>query len=217
MRNFVPLVLNISLIFLMGILLFFRVHSRTLNIWMNSGLNMDMVFAAVYLFWIVFESFVSKKELSQDKKTKDFGTCELYAFGQAITILSALWFKSRWLFPGVIHSIGGFIFCSGVLFRLWAIKTLGRYYSHIVREVKEHIIIDSGPYRFIRHPAYSGMIFANTGVTLFFFNGYTAFFFFMILIPAILLRIFIEEKTLMNIKGYPEYSKHRKRLLPLIW
>lgn len=217
MKNGLPLVLGAGLMILIFVLSLFRVQSRTLNIWMDSGVNFDLVFAGAYLLWLVFESFVSKKELGQGKKTRDFGTCEIYALAQAITILSALWFKSRWTPPGMIHLLGGLVFCLGVIFRLWAIKTLGRYYSHIVREVKAHIIIDAGPYRFIRHPAYAGMILANAGVLIFFFNPYTAFFFFLILIPAILLRIFVEEKTLMGITGYKEYAGHKKRLIPFVW
>jgi protein-S-isoprenylcysteine O-methyltransferase Ste14 len=217
MRNMMPLVLGISLMGLICILSFFRIQSRTLNIWMDSGVNFDLVFAGFYLIWLVFESFVSTRELGQGKKTRDFGTCEIYALGQAGTILSALWFRSRWTLPGMIHILGGLIFCLGVGFRIWAIKTLGRYYSHIVREVKAHAIIDSGPYGFIRHPAYAGMILVNTGVLIFFFNPYTTFFFFLILIPAILLRILVEEKTLMNINGYKEYADHKKRLIPFVW
>ncbi|MDA8133213.1 MAG: isoprenylcysteine carboxylmethyltransferase family protein [Desulfobacteraceae bacterium] len=217
MRNAAPLVLGISLMTLIGILSFSRMQSRVLNIWMGSGVNFDLVFAGTYLLWLVFESSVSKKELGQGKKTRDFGTCEIYALGQALTILSALWFRSRWILPGMIHILGGLIFCLGVIFRLWAIKTLGRYYSHIVREVKAHTIIDSGPYGFIRHPAYAGMILANAGVLIFFFNPQTAFFFFLILIPAILLRILVEEKTLVTINGYKEYADHKKRLIPFVW
>jgi len=36
-------------------------------------------------------------------------------------------------------------------------------------------------------------------------------------IPAIAVRIFIEEKTLFKIEGYPEFAKSRKRLIPAIW
>ena len=61
------------------------------------------------------------------------------------------------------------------------------------------------------------MILANAGITIFFFNSYTALFFLLILIPAILVRILVEEKTLMAINGYKEYAEHKKRLVPLVW
>jgi protein-S-isoprenylcysteine O-methyltransferase Ste14 len=43
------------------------------------------------------------------------------------------------------------------------LKLLGHYYSHIVREVYDHKIIDSGPYKYIRHPAYAGTHIATIG------------------------------------------------------
>jgi protein-S-isoprenylcysteine O-methyltransferase Ste14 len=92
--------------------------------------------------------------------------------------------------------------------------TLGHYYSHMVREVDNHKIIDSGPYKYIRHPAYAGMIIAHFGIVLFFLNPATLLIFFLMFIPAIILRIFIEEKTLFRIEGYFNYAENRKRLIP---
>jgi protein-S-isoprenylcysteine O-methyltransferase Ste14 len=61
------------------------------------------------------------------------------------------------------------------------------------------------------------MIIANAGISLYFFNWVTIIVFFFILLPAILLRIFIEEKTLLGIRGYAEYARKRKRLFPAVW
>ena len=187
------------------------------SLWDDSFVNFDIVFASAYLLWILTEPKVAKREIAQGKNTSDFGTCELYAIGQALTFLSALWFVSVWTSPSVGHFLGFILFLSGVCYRLWAIKTLGRYYSHIVRQIDEHKIIDSGPYRFTRHPAYAGMIVANIGITIYFFNWVTLSILLFILLPSIVLRIFIEEKTLFGIRGYSDFAKHRKRLFPAIW
>ena len=187
------------------------------GIWTDSFVNVDIVFVMVYLSWIFLEFKVAKREVNQGTKTSDFGTCELYAMGQAGTFLSALWFDSMWAGPHIAHLCGFIIFVSGICYRLRAIKVLGRYYSHIVREVDEHRIIDSGPYRFIRHPAYTGMIGANFGITVYFLNWATLFIFLFVLIPAIVLRILVEEKTLFKIQGYSEFARNRKRLFPALW
>ncbi len=217
MKNLVPLILGFTLIALSCILSYLRFQSSVLNIWKNFPLNFDLIFVILYLLWIFFESTVSKKELKKGSNISDYGTLELYALGQGLTFLSALWFKPLWSSPGVYHVIGGLIFCIGVLFRIWAVQTLGDYYSHVVREVKEHKIVDTGPYKYIRHPAYSGMIIANIGVTVFFLNWYTILFCTFLLIPAIILRIIIEEKTLFQIQGYIEFAKQKKRIIPKIW
>jgi len=171
----------------------------------------------LYIIWIFYEFKVSLNDVSQSSKSVDFGTREFYAIGQAVTILSALWFCPIYARHGIYFVIGIIIFVSGVCFRLWAINTLGKYYSHIVRKADNHKIVETGPYCFLRHPAYAGMIIANTGVVIGFFNYVTLFLFLFILIPAIVLRIYIEEKTLFNIAGYFEYAQNHRRLIPLIW
>lgn len=179
---------------------------------------LDIIFISLYLLWMIIELRVTKKDVNTEgKETSDFMTCQLYGFGQALTFLTALWFQSVWRVPNVAHFIGLSIFLFGGLYRLWAIRTLGRYYSHRVRTVSQHQIVASGPYRFTRHPAYAGMIIANAGISVYFFNWVTVCVFLFVLTPAIILRIMIEEKTLFKIDGYPEFAKNRKRLLPSIW
>jgi protein-S-isoprenylcysteine O-methyltransferase Ste14 len=214
-RNATPLILAILLMALICLLALYRVTHQ--NIWINSIANFYIVFASVYLVWILIESKISKEELNKGNKTSDYDTCELYAIGQAAVFLSALWCISAWQSPNLFHFIGFTTFLVGIAYRLWAIKTLGKYYSHIVREIAGHQIVESGPYRYIRHPAYAGMILANLGIVIFFFNWITLALFALILIPAIILRIIIEEKTLIKIAKYVDYAKNRPRLIPGIW
>ena len=214
-QNLKPLILSISLISLIIIVAYARIQNQ--NIWEDSIANVDIIIVLIYVFWIVFESKVTIKERDKGEKTSDFGTLEFYAISQALTFLSALWFDSMWPSPGFAHFLGLIVFVFGICFRLWAIITLGQYYSHIVREVEDHKIIDSGPYKYIRHPAYAGMIVAHFGIVLYFFNLVTLSIFFLAFIPAIILRIIVEEKTLFNIGGYSDYTENRNRLIPLIW
>lgn len=167
---------------------------------------------------MIIELRVTKKDVdTKGKKTYDFMTCQLYGVGQALTILTALWFPSVWRMPNAAHFVGISIFLLGGCYRFWAIRTLGKFYSHRVRTVHQHKIIVSGPYSITRHPAYAGMIIANLGLSVYFFNWVTICVFLLILAPAIILRIVIEEKMLFKIDGYPEFAKNRKRLFPGIW
>jgi protein-S-isoprenylcysteine O-methyltransferase Ste14 len=214
-RNATPLILSILLIALICLLSLYRITHQ--NIWIKSIANFDIIFASVYLAWILIESRISKDEMNKGNKTSDYGTCELYAFGQGAVFLSALWFTSAWNSPNLFHLLGFTLFLAGIAYRLWAIKTLGKYYSHIVREIAGHRIIETGPYRRIRHPAYAGMILANLGIIIFFLNSITLILFCLILIPAIVLRIVIEEKMLLKNDKYADYAKNRPRLIPAIW
>jgi protein-S-isoprenylcysteine O-methyltransferase Ste14 len=214
-RNVIPTVLSVSLVGLVITLLIARIKDH--GIWDGGLANLDVLFVFVYLCWIISEFKVSKEEIGKGNKTSDYGTCELYATGQAAVFLSALWLTPIQESPHLVQIIGFVIFVLGITLRLFAIKTLGKYYSHIVRRVENHKIIDSGPYRYIRHPAYAGMILANLGIVLFYFNWVTLLLFALVLLPAIILRILIEEKTLFKIASYPSYAQDRSRLIPGIW
>jgi protein-S-isoprenylcysteine O-methyltransferase Ste14 len=214
MKNIVPLLLSIILIGLIALFLIFRLgHGAG---WVKF-LSRDVLFTAAYISWIFAEFTVSKREIGQGDRTRDYGTCGLYAVGQSAVFLSALFFAPTGTALNAAHVLGFAIFLSGVLFRLWAIRTLGRYYSHIVREVTDHKIVDWGPYRIVRHPAYLGMIVANIGVTVFFFNVVTLCLLFFLLIPSIIIRILIEERMLYSIEGYKAFAEGRKRLVPGVW
>jgi len=216
-KDFTPLIMWFFLITGITVLVFIR-SSRMTVFWNEYKVNFDIVFISSYISWMLIEIRVSRKDVNTEgKKTSDFATCQIYGFGQALTILTALWFPSAWRVPNVAHFVGISIFLFGICYRLWAIRTLGQFYSHRVRTVTQHQIVVSGPYRFTRHPAYAGMIIANAGISLYFFNWVTLCVFLFILVPAILLRIVIEERMLFGIEGYSEFAKKRKRLFPAIW
>lgn len=208
-------IIILPILLLSGILLL-----GALRIWRGTGILpwLDVLYIVFYIIWILAESKISKKDYHAREKTDlDFGTCHVYALGQGLTFLTALWFRPVWKNPSLYLLLPFLLFCTGILFRLWAIKTLGKYYSHKVCKTEDHMIIDSGPYRFVRHPAYTGMILANAGISIYFFNRVTILCFLLILLPALILRIRVEEKMLSGIKGYPSYARNRKRLFPLVW
>jgi protein-S-isoprenylcysteine O-methyltransferase Ste14 len=216
-KDLTPAILSILLLLGIAVLAFVR-SGRVPDIWAGYPVNPDTFLIGCYVLWILAESGIARRDLdTEGKRTADRATCQLYAFGQAFTFLSALWFSSVWRSPGSAHFIGIGLFLSGVCYRLWAIRTLGLFYSHRVRTVTQHRIVDSGPYRFIRHPAYAGMIIANAGISVYFLNGVTACIFLFGLVPAILLRIIIEERMLFGIEGYSAFARGRKRLFPGIW
>lgn len=216
-KDYVPLIMWICLA--AGIIAC-AIHGpgRTTGIWDASPLDFDTVFICLYILWMLIELRISGKDANTEgKNTSDSATCQLYGLGQALTVLSALWFPSAWRAPNAAHLAGMSVFILGLCYRLWAIRTLGRFYSHRVRTVAQHRIIDSGPYRYTRHPAYAGMIIAHAGLSLYFLNWVTMGVFFFLLLPAILLRIRTEERTLFRIEGYSEFARKRKRLFPALW
>jgi protein-S-isoprenylcysteine O-methyltransferase Ste14 len=216
-KDYAPLAMWFSLVIGIVVLAVIR-SSRVTGVWNDCVVDFDNVFIGSYILWMLIELRISKKDVNTEgKRTADFATCQLYGSGQALTFLTALWFPSFWRTPNAAHFIGISIFLIGVCYRVWAIRTLGQFYSHRVRTAAQHRIVVTGPYRFMRHPAYAGMLIANAGICLYFINRVTLCVFLFILMPAILLRIVIEERTLFEINGYAEFAEKRKRLFPAVW
>lgn len=54
----------------------------------------------------------------------------------------------------------------GMTLLIWSRARLGRYWSAVVALKKDHRLIQTGPYRLVRHPLYAGIILASVGVAL---------------------------------------------------
>ena len=110
------------------------------------------------------------------------------------------------------------ILCGSVLF-IWARRVLGKYYSGHVSVVDGQPLIQNGPYRFIRHPAYAGYIFIALGVTV----GYSSLAGLVIipvlLLPSVIYRLSVEDKLLAEHFGgqFKKYADKVARLIPGIW
>ncbi len=206
-----PVILSIS--FVAAILILSIIKFVT---WEGVPIMPGVILIALYLLWIVAESKVAVGEIDMDKTSLDKGTLEAYAAARAATVIVALAAPTVWSESGLWIYAGIFIFVAAVVFRLYAIKMLGDFYSHRVRLKDEHKIIDNGPYHYIRHPAYTGMLLAHTGFVLFFFS-IPALVALSILYLFVIVRILVEEAMLLNLDGYEEYSKNRKRLMPHVW
>ena len=80
------------------------------------------------------------------------------------------------------------------------------------------MVVNSGPYRFIRHPGYTG-IAAFTLATPLILNSRWAFVPATLAAAATILRTLLEDRTLhQELEGYADYARNVKyKLLPLIW
>ncbi len=112
---------------------------------------------------------------------------------------------------------GALIALIGTGFRAWGMWTLGKYFSAHIEIKNNHQLIESGPYKFIRHPAYAGNILQAVGIPLI-LNAYYSLGISAVLILLFLYRLKLEEEALvMEIKGYEDYMKRTDRLIPKVW
>jgi protein-S-isoprenylcysteine O-methyltransferase Ste14 len=115
--------------------------------------------------------------------------------------------------------IGYCLFVPGLVLRWWSIIYLGRFFTTNVAIATDHRLIDSGPYRFIRHPSYAGGLMTLLGFTLCIPNWAS---WLLILVPCCavqLWRIHVEEQALLGGLGEPyrSYMQRTKRLILWIY
>jgi protein-S-isoprenylcysteine O-methyltransferase Ste14 len=122
--------------------------------------------------------------------------------------------------PGAAAFTAGLvILVAGLVLRGWSIRTLGDYFTGMVMVSADQPVITAGPYRVLRHPSYTGILLASTGVGLASANWVGVAATAILPLACILWRIHAEETALMATLGdrYRGYASHHKRLVPLIW
>lgn len=211
-RNRVPLYTMLG-----AIVIFTHIATLKLQHWDGAMWLSGMIAAVGYIIWLISEANVSITESGKGETQKDRGTCELYVLGRILTVFSAIILGTQWQEFNLSMALGLVLFAGGIAFRLNAIDTLGKFYSHRVRLIDEHSVVDTGPYQWVRHPAYTGMLIAHLGFVLVFFNLYAFMAWLLILLPAIVKRIRVEETALHELPGYSQYASSHKRLIPGIW
>lgn len=111
------------------------------------------------------------------------------------------------------------LFSIGLGLRYWAVLTLGRFFSTHVLIQNQHQLITDGPYRWIRHPAYTGLLIAFAGAGL--AMGDVLALLLLTVLPffAFKARIVMEEKKLIKQFGrqYLDYLHRTYKLLPLLY
>jgi protein-S-isoprenylcysteine O-methyltransferase Ste14 len=171
---------------------------------------------AGYLLWTLLELRVTFRRHPGPTGGDDRGSTAPYGLARAAVAAAAILVPagSGWFWW---QTAGAAAFLLGIGLRLAAIGHLGRLYSHRVRTLADHVVVRTGPYRVIRHPAYAGMILAHAGLVAVFPNPLSVAALPLLLVPAVVHRILVEERTLMEISGYPDYARGRKRLIPAVW
>ncbi|HEU5379763.1 MAG TPA: isoprenylcysteine carboxylmethyltransferase family protein [Ktedonobacteraceae bacterium] len=118
------------------------------------------------------------------------------------------------------------VFCAGIVLillgsslRWYAISTLGRFFTGSVVIQAGQRVIQHGPYRYMRHPSYTGILVVVAGIGLMMTNWASLCSITLGLLVGLLYRISVEERVLKQELGQPyeEYMRHTRRLLPFIF
>ncbi len=105
----------------------------------------------------------------------------------------------------------------GLAVAIWARVYLGRNWSGYVTYKKDHELVMTGPYRFIRHPIYAGMILMFLG-TFLYYGLWCILVIYTIVTAMFIWRIKKEEAIMIKLFGekYQEYMKRTKAVVPWV-
>ena len=118
-----------------------------------------------------------------------------------------------------LSAAGLLVMWTGLAVRIWAIAVLGNSFRMTVEVDASQRVVDSGPYRWVRHPSYTGIVLLMAGLGLVYGNV-PALSVLLVLPAGVLIhRIFVEEAVLSEVMGraYADYAARTKRLVPGLW
>jgi protein-S-isoprenylcysteine O-methyltransferase Ste14 len=183
-----------------------------------------LIYNVSWIVWILLEVWLFLRERKNVDSSEDKGTRRI----NVIAIISAIiigYLFSKLNYFSIAGSfdtqllIGITLIWLGIALRFWAIQTLGRFFRTTVMIQKGHRVIKNGPYRYVRHPSYTGLLLATIGVAIGMGNWIGLILMVSIVFIALRRRMFLEEKVLQESLGeeYRHYMQDTKRLIPFIY
>jgi protein-S-isoprenylcysteine O-methyltransferase Ste14 len=187
------------------------------------------VFLAACLVWLVPEMIGMFPQMAKISRK----TVMVQDRGSMLILIGLQWvgfalnFALGWLFPAAaipwqqtaLFLLGVLLILLGVALRWYAIWTLGRYFTRDVAVSVDQQVVQDGPYRLIRHPAYSGTLLTMLGVGLAMTNWASLVALLICVFLGHFHRVNIEEKALIHTIGQPylDYMRRTRRFIPLVF
>ena len=113
--------------------------------------------------------------------------------------------------------IGAAICLAGLLVTIWARRTLAGNWSSDVTLKQGHELVKAGPYRFVRHPIYTGLLVMSLGTAM--DNGHLrAWLALVVMFIGFWIKLSQEEQLMLRYfpDAYPAYRKQVKALVPFV-
>jgi protein-S-isoprenylcysteine O-methyltransferase Ste14 len=178
--------------------------------------------------WLVFVAYwimgalKTSATVRQESFVSRYGVLSLEILGFVLLFseLAGIGVLSRHFLPRTITiAVCGVVFTwAGIGIALWARYNLGRYWSARITLKKDHQLIRTGPYAFLRHPIYTGLDLAAIGSALAIDRWRCVLGVFLIILGYVI-KAKREESLLAGQFGeaFDEHRKHTGFLIPRLW
>lgn len=137
-----------------------------------------------------------------------------FVFPLVLPVTTIVWNQPVFFMSGLV------LLCLGMGLRKYAMVVLGQSFVGVVLVRSDQPVVQNGPYRYIRHPAYAGILLASLGVGLMMTNWGSLLALVTSLFAGLFYRIKVEEEALQQTLGraYWDYTRRTKnRLIPHIF
>jgi protein-S-isoprenylcysteine O-methyltransferase Ste14 len=164
-----------------------------------------------WLYWII--SAVGAKKNASANIRRIIGI-RLAILVFAVVLVEAMTLAG---YNPVLAGLGFVIFLSGLTLAVWARRHLGKNWGMPMTLKQDPELVTNGPYRFIRHPIYSGILLALLGCIL---EGGIYWFVIVVIFGVYFIYCaYVEEKIMLKQfpKAYPKYKNSSKMLVPFIF
>jgi protein-S-isoprenylcysteine O-methyltransferase len=192
---------------------------------MNASMVVAIIAINVCLFYyLVTEIVLSIRTKRRADNQIDRGTQQLVWILLASCFIIAwvpvvLDFGRLFILGGWLTWVGVAVMISGIIFRQYVIAVLGKFFTAQVQIQANHQLIKAGPYRYIRHPSYLGILVLALGLGIAVANWISLLLCILLPFIGIMQRIRVEEKELEKYFGkqYQDYRKSTWAFIPYIY
>ena len=187
--------------------------------------NNDILVIAISITFVISGYYINfRRSINRNEIVKTAGDNSLLIFRVLIPLALILSIVFYFLHIGeiflpILVYLGSVLVVFGLLYRWYAVRSLGKYFRVKISLISKQKLITNGIYTNIRHPSYTGLLCYYLGLGLIMQNSCSLVLLIVFPLYVVLNRVRLEEIFLVENFGdsYKTYQKKSFRLIRFIY